>query len=400
MHPFTGRNFKNCYTGDFNGDGKDDLLVHNDNSIMIYRSNGTQLDVIFSAVERVPGSWQFKPGDQFFIGDFNGDGKDEVVVYNSTNWNHEYLGYLVDDGNNGLKLRARYTNSMPGWQFQENDKFFVADFNGDGKKDLFVYNGDNWSIPYLAMLQSTGSGFQVVKRYDKNLPGWNMSKKDQFFVGDFSGDGKEDLWVFNGDNWSIPYLGMLSSNQTSLTMRKRYDNVLPGWQMRQGDHYYVADFDGNGKKDMYVFNGINWRMAYLGMLKSNGSSLSMVKRYDGNAPGWQMRKHDKHYVGDINGDGKEDLFVRNYPDWNREYLGTMRSSGTSLSCQWKEDWVGEWNLGGIDEFIPCNFEGALGKRDLIVHNTNWLGMIRSTPNLSLRKIYYKWIHNYKHGRNW
>src|SRR5690606_631466 len=179
--------------------------------------------------------------------------------------------------------------------------------------------------------------FQIVKRYDKNLPGWNMTKKDQFFVGDFSGDGKEDLWVFNGDNWSIPYLGMLSSNNTSLTMRKRYDNVLPGWQMKKGDKYYVADFNGDGKKDLYVFNGLNWSIAYLGMLKSDGTNLSMVKRYDGNAPGWQMRKNDKHYVSDINNDGKEDLFVRNYPDWNREYLGTMRSNGTSLSCGWKED---------------------------------------------------------------
>jgi len=400
MHPFTGRNFRNCYTGDFNGDGKDDLLVHNDNSIMIYRSNGSELDVVFSAVERVPGSWQFKPGDKFYIGDFNGDGKDEVVIYNSTNWNKEYLGYLVDDGNNGLKLRARYDNSMPGWQFHRNDNFYVADFDGNGKKDLFIFNGVDWSIPYLAMLKSTGTGFQIVKRYDKNLPGWNMTKKDQFFVGDFSGDGKEDLWVFNGDNWSIPYLGMLSSNNTSLTMRKRYDNVLPGWQMKKGDKYYVADFNGDGKKDLYVFNGLNWSIAYLGMLKSDGTNLSMVKRYDGNAPGWQMRKNDKHYVSDINNDGKEDLFVRNYPDWNREYLGTMRSNGTSLSCGWKEDWVGEWNLGGIDEFIACDFEGVGGKRDLIVHNTNWLGMIRATPNLSLRKIYYKWIHNYKHGRNW
>ncbi|MGP1990396.1 M64 family metallopeptidase [Zobellia laminariae] len=400
MHPFTGRNFKNCYTGDFNGDGKDDLLVHNDNSIMIYRSNGSQLDVVFSTVERVPGSWQFKKGDQFFIGDFNGDGKDEVVVYNSTNWNKEYFGYLVDDGNNGLKLRARYNDKMPGWQFQKNDKFYVADFNGDGKKDLYVFNGTDWSVPYFAMLRSTGNGFQVVRRYEKNLPGWNMAKNDQFFIGDFSGDGKDDLWVFNGHNWSIPYFGMLSANSTSLTFKKRYDKVLAGWQMTKNDKYYVADFNGDGKKDLYVFNGHNWNVAYLAMLKSTGAALSMVKRYDGNAPGWQMRKNDLHYIGDVNGDGKEDLFVYNHADWGREYLGTMRSNGSALACNWKHDWVGEWNLGSADRFIPCNFEGAAGKRNLIVHNTNWLGMIRATPNLSLRKLYYKWIHNYKHGRNW
>jgi hypothetical protein len=27
-------------------------------------------------------------------------------------------------------------------------------------------------------------------------------------------------------------------------------------------------------------------------------------------------------------------------------------------------------------------------------------MIRATPTLSLRRIYHKWIHNYRYGRNW
>ena len=61
-HAFSGHNFLHCYAGDFNGDGKDDLLVHNGNSIMLFRSNGAQLDLVFSAVERVPGSWQFQAG--------------------------------------------------------------------------------------------------------------------------------------------------------------------------------------------------------------------------------------------------------------------------------------------------------------------------------------------------
>lgn len=399
-HPYTKRTFENVYAGDFNGDGKDDLLVHNDNSIMIYRSNGSQLDVVFSAVAMVAGSWQFKKDDQFYIGDFNGDGKDEVVVYNSTNWNQEYFGLLADDGKNGLKLIARYDDSMPGWQFQKDDKFYVADFNGDGKKDLYVFNGTNWNVPYFGMLKSNGNGFQLVQRYDNTLAGWQMNKRDKHYVGDFNGDGKEDLWVFNGVDWSIRYFGMFKSNGTSLSFTKRFDNSLAGWQMAAEDQYYVGDFNGDGKSDLYVFNGKNWNIAYLAMLASNGSNLSMVRRYDGNAPGWQMRKNDKHFLGDINGDGKADLFVYNADDWSKEYLGTMVSNGSALNTTYKEDWVGEWNLGKVDKFEPCNYEGVAGQRDLFVHNKDWFGMIRATPTLSLQKIYYRWIHNYRHGRNW
>lgn len=400
MHPVSGHSFLNCYAGDFNGDGRDDLLVHNGNSIMLFRSNGLQLDLVFSAVERVPGSWQFQPGDRFFIDDFNHDGKDEVVVYNSTNWAIEYLGLLADDGNNGLKLIARYDDAMPGWQFQLNDQFYVADFDGDSKKDLYVFNGNNWAIPYVGMLRSSGTGFNVVQRYDANMPGWQMRPGDRHMVGDFSGEGREDLWVFNGSNWSIPYLGMLRSNGTSLSMTRRYDNKLPGWQMRANDRHYVGNFDGDGKADLYVFNGDDWSIAYLGMLRSLGHGLCLVERYDGNVPGWQMRRHDRHWLADINGDGRRDLFVYNYQDWATQYLGTMVSNGSGLSVAWRGDWVGEWNLGTVDRFEVCNYEGVAGERDLFVHNQDWFGMIRATPALSLQRIYYRWIHNYRYGRNW
>lgn len=400
MHPVSGHSFLNCYAGDFNGDGKDDLLVHNGNSIMLFRSNGSQLDLVFSAVERIPGSWQFQPGDRFYVGDFNNDGKDEVVVYNSTNWVMEYLGLLADDGNNGLKLIARYDDAVPGWQFQLNDQFYVADFDGDGRKDLYVFNGNNWRIPYLGMLRSSGTGFSVVQRYDANMPGWQMTAGDRHVVGDFSGEGREDLWVFNGSDWVYPYLGMLRSNGTSLSMARRYDNKLPGWQMRPGDRHFVGDFDGDGKADLYVFNGDDWSIAYLGMFRSLGNGLCLVERYDGNAPGWQMRRHDRHWVGDINGDGRRDLFVYNHQDWGTQYLGTMRSNGTGLTASWSADWVGEWNLGAVDKFEVCNYEGVAGQRDLFVHNQDWFGMIRALPSLSLQKIYYRWIHNYRYGRNW
>jgi len=340
---FAQHTFDKVYTGDFNGDGKDDVLVHSGNAIHIYRSNGSQLDVVFSAVERVPGSWQFKPGDRFYVGDFNGDGKAEVVVFNGTDWVTEYLGLLADDGGGGLRLIARYDNSMPNWDLTSGDQFYVADFNGDGKADLFVFNGSNWAIPYLGMLRSTANGFSLVSRYDANLP---------------------------------------------------------GWQMRPGDRHFVGDFNGNGRDDLYVFNGTDWSLAYLGMLRSKQKTLEMVHRYDGNVPGWQMRAHDKHWIADVNGDGRADLFVYNHEDWGPEYLGTMVTDGTGLQASWREDWVGEWNLGTVDAFEPCDYEGAGGRRDLIVHNTDWLGMIQASPSLSLQRLYYKWIHNYEYGRNW
>ena len=98
-----------------------------------------------------------------------------------------YLGLLAGDGHNGLRLIARYDGDIPGWGgLARNDKFYVADFNGDGRKDLLVFNGDDWSMTYVAMLRSTGTGFSLVRRFDGDIPGWGgLARHDQLFVGDY-----------------------------------------------------------------------------------------------------------------------------------------------------------------------------------------------------------------------
>jgi hypothetical protein len=250
------------------------------------------------------------------------------------------------------------------------------------------------------MFRSSGTGFSNVQTYASSLPGWTMAANDRYYVGDFTGDGKQDLWVFNGTNWAIPYLGMLRSNGTSLAMSQVYSTSLPNWTMKANNQHWIGDFDGDGKADLYIFNGADWASAYLGMLKSTGMGLAGVQVYNGNVPGWQMRKGDRHWLGDITGDGKADLFVFNAGDWATEYLGVMISNGSGLTASWSADWVGEWNLGAVDQFEACNYEGVGGRRDLFVHNQNWFGMMRATPGLALQKIYYRWIHNYRYGRNW
>ncbi len=401
---YTGHKFDNCYAGDFNGDGRSDVLVHSGNSIQIFRSDSSQLDLVFSAVERVPGSWQFMPGDQFFVGDFNGDGKDEVAVFNGSDWALAYLGLLADDGNDGLRLIARYDGDIPGWGgLARNDRFSVGDFSGDGKKDLFVFNGLDWSMTYVAMLRSTGTGFNLVRRFDGDIPGWGgLARNDQVFAGDFSGDGKADLYIFNGVDWAMSYVGMFRSTGNDLRMTSRFDGDIPGWGgLARNDQLIVGDFTGDGKSDLYIFNGLDWAMPYVGMFRSTGTSLQMVHRYDGDVPGWGgLASHDRFFAADINGDGKTDLFAYNSQDWAEEYLGRMTTNGSSLRADFVGDWVGEWNLGPSDKFEVCNFEGGNGQPNLFVHNRDWFGMIRSRRALSLQQLYFRWIHNYRHGRHW
>ena len=404
VHQASGHTFRHSIAADFNGDGRDDLLVHSGNSIQVFRSNGNQLDHVSSAVERVPGSWQFQPNDQFYVGDFNGDGKDEIAVFNGDDWVMPYLGLLADDGSNGLRLIARYDGDIPGWGgFARHDKFFVGDFNGDGRDDLYVFNGVDWSMPYVAMLHSSGSGFNLVRRFDGDIPGWGgLARNDQLHVGDFNGDGRSDLYLFNGVDWSMPYVGMFRASASNLTMTRRFDGDIPGWGgLAANDQLYVGDFDGDGRDDLYIFNGVDWSMPYLGMFRSTGSNLSMSRRYDGDVPGWGgMAEHDRFIAADVNRDGKTDLLAINTQDWSEEYLGRMISTGSALRADFVGDWVGEWNLGPADLYESCNAVGGAGRPTIYIHNDDWLGMIDVSRLPRLRQIYFKWVHNYRHGRHW
>jgi hypothetical protein len=402
---YTGHTFLNCYVGDFNGDGRSDVLIHYDNSIQIFHSNGSQLDLVYSTYD-VPGWGEIRPHDKFYVGDFNGDGKDEVVVFNGDDWDMPYLGVLADDGSNGLVLTARYDGNLPGWgDLKPNDLFYPGDFDGDGKQDLYVFNGTDWSMVYVGLLQSDGYGFNCLNYYGGDIPGWGgLTPNDRLFVGDFNGDGKSDLLIFNGDDWSMVYIGIFKSNGGGgLQMVARYDGDVPGWGgLARSDIVYLGDFNGDGRTDLILFNGLDWSMAYLGLFRSTEGGLDMVARYDGEMPVWgTLTPHDVFFPADIDGDNKTDLFAYNCQDWAEEYLGKLISDGNGgFSGSYIGDWVGEWNLGSADLFKPCNFEGGQGVPDLFVHNLDWFGMISAQPDFTLWRLYYRWIHNYRYGRNW
>jgi len=168
--------------------------------------------------------------------------------------------------------------------------------------------------------------------------------------------------------------------------------------MSSGDQFFVGDFNGDHKDDLYVFNGSNWGYAYLMMAASTGTDLTWVNEWNGSSdaasvPGWgQITSGDKFFVVDANKDGKADLFAWNATNWNTEYLGALLSTGTSLSGSWQADWIGGWNLGVVDQFLVANYEGGVGKADLFVRNTNWFGLLRDTPwGFYMDRIYYHWI---------
>ena len=328
--------------------------------------------------------------NRFHAGDFTGDGKDDLLVFRP-NGSYSILG-LLKSVPGGFETQKIFYYNLPGFAMRSGDKFYIADFNGDGKKDFFIYNATNWSMGYVGMYRSTGSGFSYTRRYDDFMAGHKITSSDKYYVADIDGNNKEELVVFRTSTLTTR---MFKSNGNSLSISASYYGSMPGWTNKANDKFLIADYNGDNKDDLYVFNGKDWGPEYLLMLRSNGNSYSYTKRYDGNLPGWDMQNDDRYYVADINGDGKEDLYVYNSANWSTQYLGRVISNSTTVSASWQDDWVGGWNLGSSDKLIVD--DRSSGRDNLFIHNKNWFGYMWSgTSNMYLKAIYKDYIHTFKH----
>ena len=181
-------------TGDFNGDGKLDVV--SPFGVLLGKGNGT-----FTApleplpLESLPAS------PVFAVGDFNGDGKLDLAMIPQGEAAGE-VDILLGNGDGTFHDSGPVVVSTAGGSVSA---LAVADLNGDGKPDLIAGIHSKGANPAVSVLINNGSGtFPLPTAYP--VDGVPIS----LFTGDFNGDGKLDVLSLDAPPGTVPAPGNAS----------------------------------------------------------------------------------------------------------------------------------------------------------------------------------------------
>lgn len=315
--------------GDFNGDGKADVLLrHDDGSWRMHVMDGA------SAGQGLP--VRMTPKLEWYwmgAGDFNGDGWDDVMLRRDDGvW-----VYYPLDGSRVIAAERGWANLTRNPDFRVVG---VGDFNADGRDDILMRRTDGaWA--YYPM-----NGRRVIRAQAgwANLPrevDWRVAG-----VGDFDGDGQADVLLRHIDG---PWRHYAMDGRRVVPGQSRTAHLPrdPHWRLAG-----IGDFHGDGRDGVLLRHADGrWRHQ---TVDGTGGGVSLSRDW-----AWRLAA-----VGDGDGDGRDDVVLRHDDGrWRRHpMVGRRAQRGTELDLPQTHEWAPPTRpVYFPDAKLRGTFKDALGK---------------------------------------
>jgi len=332
-HEFAWTGFQTFMAaGDFNGDGKDDVVFGGWHNNLGGQRNGA-VYLLYGRSRYSPNVIYFRPQDfdATFIGgygggnlgfavacgDFNGDGKSDMAAL--APYAHTVLCVF---GSNSLsahyqKTLTTATADLAFYGSNIGDQVLAAgDFNGDGRADLAFGTRSQILIYYC-------TSALIAQHYintDVTPPNLRITGRTNSMIraGDMNRDGRADLVsvtdglayvIFGRSTWSpgtVRDAGGLKAD-INFTIQGAYD---------EAESAEFADFDGDSFPDLLLHEGYSGRTWLIRSRSSFPANLYMNLATQPGLADIFYPTHGIDAAGDINGDGRADLISPAWEDYN------------------------------------------------------------------------------------
>ncbi|MEN0064920.1 MAG: FG-GAP-like repeat-containing protein [Myxococcota bacterium] len=261
------------------------------------------------------------------IGDVNGDGNADLMVFDGTNNTHIVLGPII--GTTALADSIRLSGENEG--DQAGRALAAGDINGDGVTDFIVgasghdLGGEDAGLVYVVEgpvngdFDLTNAQGKLVGEAAGHRAGAHLS-----FAGDINADGFGDIFVDGGGVAYVvygPVNGVMDLSQADAIFERTSNGSVSGVAA-------AGDVNGDGYSDLLIGaplsddNGVDSGTAYLvlGPVSGTHSLVDADVTFTAEAAGDELSTHLAS-TGNLDGDGLSDIMLGSLADGDGDRSG-------------------------------------------------------------------------------
>jgi hypothetical protein len=248
-----------------------------------------------------------------------------------------------------------------GWTVSDRDRGLAGRFSQPSSaigQEIFFRNEDS-----VALLTHVGGQVFVKSRQDDWIDGWNLGTDNREIVGDFDGDGSDEVLI-RSPKWA----GVLKYYGDRFRCDAIQNGWIGGWNLGSDNWELAADLDGDGKDEIYIRSP-----GWVGVIRYRRGAFSLASIQEREVGGWVLGARDREVVGRFTQSVRDEILIL-----GRDELGLFEWNAAESKLKLRslqKDWIDGWNIGTDNTVHVGDFDGD-GLSEIYIRSPKWAGVLK------------------------